>query len=761
MFSKAHAKHQRGSALISKLMAVSMTIVLSTGFIGSAGCSKTEKDDETQKARLLSENIGSAADDYGYNVVVDNMGNVYLTGATQGILTDPNNLHDSLERILLGDISGSRSEEDEDYDAYLIKYNADGSRAWIRQWGTVGDEGGYSLSIDPFGDIYVLGMTTDDLWEENTGAWDLFVEKYSPAGERKWGMQWGSDKQDTGEGIATDINGAVFVVGNTLGVFGEDDLSRNDGFITKISNTGVVQWTKQWNSTEDAAETAHGIALYGDYAFVVGDTTGTLQTGNKIGGRDCTLMKFDKNAVSAPDWVWVKQWGTASDDFLYGIAMDRVGNIHVSGITAGTIGAANIGGKDMFVQKYPANMTASSSATWTRQLGSTANENVSSVTVDIAGVVYVAGTTLGNYDGNTNSGGSTDFFFTKFSSSGTKQWSHQKGVGGGLVMYTRSTGIDPAGRLYITGHTGGTQVGSGLYFNYDVFLYKYVDNQKNWVFTREFGTTTEDKAAASATDGSGNTYVTGYTFGALQGTNLGGNDAFLIRYNSDGSKAWTRQWGSSALEGGAAIAIDADRNIVVAGVTAGSLTDQHGQSLPYSGSYDLFVAKFSPDGSLLWMKEWGTTAEEWVYDVHVGKNGKIYLTGYVGPSESRDGFITALSDHGSSAVVEWSQIWGTASYDTGYSVTTDSNNNIFVSGRTAGTMSGCTSAGGTDNVLLKYDVAGTEQWHRQWGSSGTDHAYAVALDKLETALYVSGITTGVLGSANLGNSDAFLQKLDL
>jgi len=60
-------------------------------------------------------------------------------------------------------------------------------------------------------------------------------------------------------------------------------------------------------------------------------------------------------------------------------------------------------------------------------------------------------------------------------------------------------------------------------------------NTKQW--TKQLGTSSDDKGRGVTTDPSGNIYVTGETRGNLDGnTNSGRNDIFLVKYNSDGVK---------------------------------------------------------------------------------------------------------------------------------------------------------------------------------------------------------------------------------
>jgi len=89
----------------------------------------------------------------------------------------------------------------------------------------------------------------------------------------------------------------------------------------------------------------------------------------------------------------------------------------------------------------------------------------------------------------------------------------------------------------------GSLDGNTLIGGVDAFLTKYNSSgTKQW--TKQFGTTASDRGVAVATDNSGSVYVIGETSGELDGnthsgyTNCGGTcpDMFLIKYNSDGVK---------------------------------------------------------------------------------------------------------------------------------------------------------------------------------------------------------------------------------
>jgi len=102
--------------------------------------------------------------------------------------------------------------------------------------------------------------------------------------------------------------------------------------------------------------------------------------------------------------------------------------------------------------------------------------------------------------------------------------------------YGNDVTTDSSDNIYVTGSTGGGLDGNTNSGNYDIFLLKYNSSgTKQW--TKQLGTSSGDYGKGVTTDSSGNIYVTGDTWGGLDGnTNSGSNDIFLVKYNSSGTK---------------------------------------------------------------------------------------------------------------------------------------------------------------------------------------------------------------------------------
>ena len=141
--------------------------------------------------------------------------------------------------------------------------------------------------------------------------------------------------------------------------------------------------------------------------------------------------------------------------------------------------------------------------------------------------------------------------------------------------YANGVVTDSSGNVYVTGGTKGGLDGNTSAGNTDLFMLKYNSSgTKQW--TKQLGSSGLDSANAIAIDSSGNLYVAGMTFGGLDGnTNSGANDLFVVKYNSSGTKQWTEQLGTPSSDAANAVATDSSGNVYVAGVTYGVLGDKN------------------------------------------------------------------------------------------------------------------------------------------------------------------------------------------
>ena len=183
-----------------------------------------------------------------------------------------------------------------------------------------------------------------------------------------------------------------------------------------------------------------------------------------------SVMLVSCGGGGVPPWIGTKQLGVAGGDtFGNSVATDANGNVYVAGYTFGGLdGNTLTGTNDFFVTKY----NSSGVKQYTRQMGVAGQATDGwSVATDANGNVYVAGSTTGDLDGNTLTG-TTDFFVTKYNSSGVKQYTRQLGVAGQYTLGI-SVATDANGNVYVAGSTFGGLDGNTLIGTRDFFVTKY------------------------------------------------------------------------------------------------------------------------------------------------------------------------------------------------------------------------------------------------------------------------------------------------
>ena len=98
--------------------------------------------------------------------------------------------------------------------AFITKYDSAGTQQWIREPGLGGHEIINGVSTDGLGNVYGTGTTSPQ-----GSAEDAFLVKYDTNGNKIWVQQFGSTQSERAYGVATDPLHNVFVTGVTYGAY--------------------------------------------------------------------------------------------------------------------------------------------------------------------------------------------------------------------------------------------------------------------------------------------------------------------------------------------------------------------------------------------------------------------------------------------------------------------------------------------------------------------------------------------------------------
>lgn len=391
-----------------------------------------------------------------------------------------------------------------------------------------------------------------------------------------------------------------------------------------------------------------------------------------------------------------------------------------------------------------------STTLWSKQLGTPLDDAAGCVVTDHQGGVVVAGGTKGNLF-TTNAGGD-DVYIVKYNANGNQLWAKQFGTSKDDDP-TQVT-IDSQNNIIVVGNTGGILFGPFTGPQGDAFIVKY-DSNGNQLWAKQYGTGDSSNCSV-AVDRQNNLYCAGITTGNLFGPNADSNDpgaydSFIIKYDPSGNKLWAKQFGATGDDIAAHIALDAQGNAYVAGGT--------NQLFSTSTGYDsAFLAKFDPNGVLLWGKQFGSSYKSFATGLCVDGTGYPYVSGYTandgsGSGLNDSGFITKYGPSGNTI---WSKQLIAANGVTPTSVYPNIAGNVVVAGRTQGNLFAPIS--GSQNIFaVKYDTNGITLWNIEYGTT-TDNVNDLFVDN-QGYVYIAGDTQGNLFGANAGGDDAFIQKL--
>ena len=399
---------------------------------------------------------------------------------------------------------------------------------------------------------------------------------------------------DAGYAITTDGSGGVYMTGTTASIGfpaqGSGVNSNNDAFVMKFNESGDLIYTTVLASDGNSSGQAIAADSSGN-VYIAGTTeadnfpvtTGAWQT--VFGGiADAFAAKLNP----AGDLIYASYIGGPGREAGTGIAIDSSGNAYVSGSTSGsfptTTGAAQTlyggGFADAFVVKLN---SQGSAAVYSTLLGGTGNDEAEAITVDGAGNVCIAG-----YTDSTNlpvnaafqpsPGGDGDALVGCLNANGTA-WTMVSYLGGSNVDQAYALAIDASGNLYVAGATFSSDfpVTSAVFQpanagSYDAFLAQLSPGGSTLVYATFLGGSGSDAATALAVGSTGDVWIGGYTnstnfpvSGAWQPAAGGSFDGFLSHLSPNAAALLTSSYlGGSGDDRVLAIALDPTTGLVFA-----------------------------------------------------------------------------------------------------------------------------------------------------------------------------------------------------
>ncbi|MGA7936889.1 MAG: SBBP repeat-containing protein, partial [Kovacikia sp.] len=343
---------------------------------------------------------------------------------------------------------------------------------------------------------------------------------------------------------------------------------------------------------------------------------------------------------------------------------------------------------------------------------------------------------------------------------------------------------DSKGNTFVAGSTSGSLFGPNKGSD-DIWITKY-DTKGNQVFALQLGSSGSDSVYGVVTDKDGNFYMAGGTSGSFVGPNQsgGGFDSWVAKYDSNGKLIWGRQVGQSLTGGfstaGFGLQVDGNGNVYLSGLAIKD--NPPGSPLNFPVQDDSYVIKFDKNGNQQWFTQIKdpnqpsssplsqTPFFDECYDMAVDKNGNSYLTGWTqglvkesDPGRDLLKYDAWLSKVDANGVIQWTQQFGSTDLgvDFAWGVATDSKGNVYVTGWTTGTV-GSQKFGSYDVWLTKFTPDGKQVWAKQIGTKGDDGQFLadIVIDASDN-IFISGYTNDKLGSGSADPSkNAWVGKFD-
>jgi murein DD-endopeptidase MepM/ murein hydrolase activator NlpD len=373
--------------------------------------------------------LGGTGTDTFPDMVVDNNGNMYITGESNASWGTPINPYPGT-----GDPSYS--------NVFVAKVNSQGILQWNTFLGSANGDAAGHISLDSSGNIFVSGLSYASWgnpinpYHGNINAPDFFLAKLNGNGELQWNTFL--DVYRAGD-IAVDGSGTIYVLENQNNAFSNTWMSVH---VAKLDSSGSFLWRSSLDNTSSAG-TDILIGPDGNI-YVAGHSWNTwgdpISPFNGAGGQyntDVFIAKLASNGAVQ----WHTFLGGPGLDYSYDIELDGNNRIYL----AGTIGSAGA---------FVAMLNNNGVLQWNTLLGNDGDQ-ATGLALDNNGNIFVAGSSQSSWGEPINPfAGFYDMFVAKLTGNGDLQW--HTFLGGESVDYGAGIALDQDQDLYVAGTSGGS-----------------------------------------------------------------------------------------------------------------------------------------------------------------------------------------------------------------------------------------------------------------------------------------------------------------
>ena len=416
--------------------------------------------------------------------------------------------------------------------------------------------------------------------------------------------------------------------------------------------------------------------------------------------------------VKSQSYEWVSDFGGESLVRGLSVETDPFGYVYSYAIISGsvanpaTVGPYTVTVTGMYLTKFDND----GNVIWTKKIEGKPNTgNGKFIGIDSEGNVFITGffdtatLVIGN-DTLINPFGGYDPFVVKVDSSGSILWARSGiGVSGPSSSQGRAVAVDGYGNVIMVGHyTGGAYNFDGEILpapaiGADFYVVKYDQNGY-----QQWATSVPTNASGACgygveADGEGSVFVTSGSrqaqliFGTdtIANGNTNAYDLILLKYDSAGTPVWGSSIGGNGASYGYQVTVDDVGNLYTVGVFTMPISIP---SLVSQGDVDGLVAKFDPNGDLIWAKGAGGCCQDQAYSIGVKSLGDVYIGGYfASPTISFDTItITghpnwAFSDafivkYNTSGDVLWADVFGHSQTDQVWGIAVGPNDDTYMTG---------------------------------------------------------------------------------